>query len=96
MMNRAPRITYIGGLMPFLEWGGLRLLTDPTFDPPGTVYSTSAYSLRKTQGPVRPPNVLIPLDAVFLSHDHHFDNLDHRGRALLPQMPRILTIPAGA
>jgi len=34
----APRVTYIGGPTALLEWGGLRLLTDPTFDAAGTVY----------------------------------------------------------
>jgi hypothetical protein len=39
---------------------------------------------------------LLPLDAVLLSHDHHFDNLDHAGRALLPSARRVLTTGAGA
>jgi L-ascorbate metabolism protein UlaG (beta-lactamase superfamily) len=93
---RAPRITCIGGPTALLEWGGLCLLTDPTFDPSGTIYSTGAYSLRKNQEPALPPDALPALDAVLLSHDHHFDNLDHSGRDLLPQAARILTTPAGA
>ncbi|HSB69255.1 MAG TPA: hypothetical protein VLT62_08000 [Candidatus Methylomirabilis sp.] len=31
--------------------GGLRLLTDLTFDPGGSEYRTPGYVLRKTQGP---------------------------------------------
>ena len=29
------KITYVGGPTALLEVAGLRLLTDPTFDPPG-------------------------------------------------------------
>jgi len=90
------RLTYVGGPTALLELGGLRLLTDPTFDPAGTEYHTSAYILRKTQGPALPPDAIGALDAVLLSHDHHFDNLDRAGRELLARAPRILTTPAGA
>ncbi len=34
-----PRVTYVGGPTARLKWGGLRLLTDPTFDPAGGVYT---------------------------------------------------------
>ena len=37
-----------------------------------------------------------PVDAVLLSHDQHADNLDHAGRALLGQVPLVLTTQAGA
>jgi L-ascorbate metabolism protein UlaG (beta-lactamase superfamily) len=90
------RITYVGGPTSLLEVGGLRLLTDPTLDPAGTEYTTPAYTLRKTIGPALPAGDLLPLDAVLLSHDHHFDNLDHAGRALLPRACRVLTTAAGA
>jgi L-ascorbate metabolism protein UlaG (beta-lactamase superfamily) len=36
------------------------------------------------------------VDAVLLSHDHHFDNLDHSGRAMLPNVPFVYTTNAGA
>lgn len=91
-----PRVTYVGGPTALLEWGGLRLLTDPTFDPAGTVYAAAAYSLRKTQDPARPAAALLPVDAVLLSHDHHWDNLDHGGRSMLAEAPRVLTTAAGA
>ena len=74
-----PRVTYVGGPTALLEWGGLRLLTDPTFDPAGASFTAGAYQLRKTQGPARPAASLLPVDAVLLSHDHHFDNLDQSG-----------------
>ena len=36
-------LTYIGGPTALLELGGLRLLTDPTFDPAGSEYHTPVY-----------------------------------------------------
>ncbi|HSB55273.1 MAG TPA: MBL fold metallo-hydrolase, partial [Gemmatimonadales bacterium] len=89
------RLTYIGGPTILIEWRGLRLLTDPTFDPPGTSYPTPAYTLHKTLGPAISAEKLGPVDAVLLSHDHHFDNLDHAGRALLPLARQVLTTRAG-
>jgi L-ascorbate metabolism protein UlaG (beta-lactamase superfamily) len=32
------RLTHIGGPTLLIEVGGLRILTDPTFDPPGGRY----------------------------------------------------------
>lgn len=90
------RATYIGGPTALLDIAGLRLLTDPTFDPAGTEYRTPVYTLRKTSSPAVAADALGPIDAVLLSHDHHFDNLDHAGRALLPQVPLVLTTPVGA
>jgi L-ascorbate metabolism protein UlaG (beta-lactamase superfamily) len=88
--------TYIGGPTALIELGGLRLLTDPTFDPAGTAYPTGLYTLRKTAGPALDPESLGRIDAVLLSHDHHFDNLDHAGRALLRSTGMVLTTQAGA
>jgi len=68
------------------ERGGRRLLTDPTFDPAGEAYPTTAYTLRKTKGPAIPPETMGPVDAVFLRHEHHLDNLVHLGRPLLLQI----------
>lgn len=96
MSSRSLRATYIGGPTALLEWGGLRLLTDPTFDPAGESYTTAAYTLHKTMGPALTPGALGALDAVLLSHEHHFDNLDRAGRAMLPQASRVLTTTAAA
>lgn len=96
----APRLTYIGGPTVLLEWGALRLLTDPTFDPPGTryptAYPTGTCVLRKTLGPAVAPEALGRIDAVLLSHDQHADNLDHAGRAVLLRAGVVLTTPEGA
>lgn len=90
------RVSYIGGPTALLEFGGLRFLTDPTLDPGGTDYPTPAYTLHKTGGPVLPNGGIGALDAVLLSHDHHFDNLDHAGRGLLASTAAVFTTVAGA
>jgi L-ascorbate metabolism protein UlaG (beta-lactamase superfamily) len=90
-------ITYVGGPTALLEVGGLRLLTDPTFDPPGRRYNFGwGTSSRKLDGPALTPQALGPVDAVLLSHDHHDDNLDDAGRAMLPTVGQVLTTPSGA
>jgi L-ascorbate metabolism protein UlaG (beta-lactamase superfamily) len=89
------RITYLGGPSAIIEWHNARLLTDPTFDPAGEEYVLPAYTLRKTQGPALAPDAVGRIDAVLLSHDHHFDNLDRAGRAFLSGTT-VLTTKAGA
>ena len=91
-----PSFTYVGGPTALLEVGGVRLLTDPTFDPPGAEYRAGNYVLRKTQGPALALDALGRIDAVLLSHDHHFDNLDGSGRALLTRVSRVLAPRAAA
>ncbi|MFJ7049735.1 MBL fold metallo-hydrolase [Streptomyces sp. NPDC101112] len=91
------RVTHIGGPTALIEAGGWRLLTDPTFDPPGRRYSFGwGTSSRKTAGPALTAADLPPIDAVLLTHDHHGDNLDTAGRALLPAAGTVLTTPSGA
>jgi len=90
------KLTYIGGPTALLEFGGLRLLTDPTFDAPGGEYTTGPVTLRKIMGPALGSDAIGLLDAVLLTHDHHFDNLDHAGRALLGNMERVFTTKEGA
>lgn len=95
-MNNTPlKITYIGGPTALLEFGGLRLLTDPTFDPVGGDYTTGPVTLRKTAGPAVAPESL-SFDVVLLSHDHHADNLDRLGRDALRHAQKVLTTEAGA
>ena len=95
-MSSVPTLTYLGGPSALLEVEGFRLLTDPTLDPAGTDYPTPVYVLHKSQGPAIAPDALATPDAVLLSHDHHFDNLDHAGRRLLADVPLVLTTAAGA
>jgi L-ascorbate metabolism protein UlaG (beta-lactamase superfamily) len=91
------RITHIGGPTVLIEVGGWRLLTDPTFDPPGgRYYFGRGTSSRKLAGPAITPEQLGPVDAILLSHDHHDDNLDAAGRELLPSAGVVVTTVAGA
>jgi L-ascorbate metabolism protein UlaG (beta-lactamase superfamily) len=89
-------VTYIGGPTALLEFGGLRLLTDPTFDPAGSEYRHGPVTLRKLSGPALGAEALGPVDCVLLSHDHHADNLDHAGRRMLGSARTVLTTPDGA
>src|SRR3954463_7987845 len=90
-------LTHIGGPTVLIEGGGWRLLTDPTFDPAGGScrFGWGAGS-RKLAGPAIAAPDLGPIDAVLLSHDHHDDNLDAAGRALLPSAGTVVTTVAGA
>jgi L-ascorbate metabolism protein UlaG (beta-lactamase superfamily) len=90
-------ITHIGTATMLLEIGALRLLTDPVFDPAGGHYRFGwGTGSTKLSGPAIGPEQIGPLDAVLLSHDHHEDNLDRAGRALLPRAKRVLTTAPGA
>jgi L-ascorbate metabolism protein UlaG (beta-lactamase superfamily) len=91
------RITHIGGPTALIEVGGWRLLTDPTFDPPGRRYRFGWGSAsRKVVGPAIAAGDLAPIDAVLLTHEHHADNLDDAGRALLPSASVVVTTVSGA
>jgi L-ascorbate metabolism protein UlaG (beta-lactamase superfamily) len=91
------RITHLGGPTALIEVGGWRLLTDPTFDPPGRSYRFGwGTGSRKLAGPAIAADELGRIDAVLLSHDHHEDNLDPAGRALLPSAGTVITTSAGA
>lgn len=91
------RVTHIGGPTLLIEAAGWRILTDPTFDPPGGRYffGWGTYS-RKLAGPAIPASELGELDAILLSHDHHEDNLDAAGRELLPGAGAVITTVPGA
>ncbi len=84
----------VGGPTLLLRLGGTTLLTDPTFDQPRTYEAPRP--LTKLTGPAVGPDDLGPVDAVLLSHDQHFDNLDVSGRAFLDRVPLVLSTPAAA
>ena len=91
------RLTHVGGPTLLVEAHGWRILSDPTFDPPGRRYGFGwGTSSVKTTGPAVPVSELPPLELVLLSHDHHADNLDDAGRALLPRARSVVTTPSGA
>jgi L-ascorbate metabolism protein UlaG (beta-lactamase superfamily) len=91
------RLTHIGGPTLLVEVGGWRLLTDPTFDPPGRKWTFGpGAASRKLGGPALPAEELGDIDAVLLSHDQHGDNLDEAGRAFLPSAGTVITTTPGA
>jgi len=61
-------ITYIGGPTAILEYAGLRIITDPTFDPPGEYPDDDGEPLIKTVGPAIQRSAIGPVDLVLLSH----------------------------
>ena len=77
-------VTYIGGPTILLEYAGLMIVTDPTFDAPQS-YSDGDGSppLVKTAGPGIQRTDLPRVDIVLLSHHEHEDNLDYEGLELL-------------
>jgi L-ascorbate metabolism protein UlaG (beta-lactamase superfamily) len=87
-------LTLIGGPTVLIELAGFRLLTDPTFDPPGDYMG--AVRLEKTAGPALSAAEVGAVDAVLLSHDQHFDNFDRAGRAFISRARTTLTTQAGA
>jgi L-ascorbate metabolism protein UlaG (beta-lactamase superfamily) len=91
------RLTHIGGPTVLIEFAGWRLLTDPTFDPAGGKYRFGwGTGSKKETAPAIAAAEIGPIDAVLLSHDHHDDNLDAAGRALLPSAGTTITTEAGA
>jgi L-ascorbate metabolism protein UlaG (beta-lactamase superfamily) len=87
-------VRVFGGPTALFEYGGLRFLTDPTFDAPGD-YQVPGGRLTKTAPSAAAPTGLGRIDVVLLSHDEHPDNLDNAGRALLADVPLTLTTPGG-
>lgn len=77
-------VTYVGGPTAVLEWAGLRIVTDPTFDAPQTYPEPDGSTpLVKTTGPGTARGDLGHIDLVLLSHHEHKDNLDWEGLELV-------------
>lgn len=86
------RITHVGTACVLLECEGLRILTDPVFDPAGSRYDFGwGTGSTKLTPPAISPDALGKLDAILLSHDQHADNLDSRGREILSRAGRVVT-----
>ncbi|GAA1739684.1 MBL fold metallo-hydrolase [Microcella frigidaquae] len=88
-------VTVVGGPTALLEWAGLRLLLDPTFDEPRR-YGDEPDALEKTAPPAVAAADLGHIDAALVSHHHHEDNLDLAGRDLAISLPLVVTTAAGA
>ncbi|MEU2265515.1 MBL fold metallo-hydrolase [Streptomyces olindensis] len=87
-----------GGPTTVIEYGGLRFVTDPTFDPPGEypMPLPGDHRLVKTAPAAVTAADLGRVDAVLLSHDEHDDNLDHAGRTYLSEVPVVFTTVSGS
>ena len=92
------RLTHVGG--PTVLDRGRRLAaarpTRRSTPPAGGTPSAGAPSSRKLAGPAIAAADIGPIDAVLLTHDHHADNLDDAGRALLPSAGAVVTTAPGA
>jgi L-ascorbate metabolism protein UlaG (beta-lactamase superfamily) len=85
-------ITYIGGPTVLLDYADLRIVTDPTFDPPQTYAEPGSTTLVKTRGPAIQRSELGHIDLVLLSHHGHKDNLDYEGLELVARgVPTLST-----
>jgi L-ascorbate metabolism protein UlaG (beta-lactamase superfamily) len=90
-------VTYVGGPTAILEYAGLRILLDPTFDPPRQYDDGDGETLVKTTAPGVSVDDIGEIDLVLLSHHEHEDNLDSSGRELVRRLPLTLsTAKAGA
>jgi L-ascorbate metabolism protein UlaG (beta-lactamase superfamily) len=96
-VTEAPTLELVGGPTALITYGGLRVLTDPTFDQPGDYPRPGTpVVLHKLAGPAIALDDVLPVDVVLISHDHHSDNLDNSGREMLSRAGRVLTTGDGA
>lgn len=93
-METPIHVTYIGGPTVILEIAGLRIITDPTLDPPGVFPAGPNDSIKKLTGPAT--NDIGHIDLVLLSHDQHADNLDKMGRELIGQVKQTFSTTGAA
>ena len=92
----AVEVTYIDGPTTLLSVAGVTFITDPTFDPAGGEYTAGTVTLKKLAAPAKSASELGKIDVALVSHDQHPDNLDKAGKALLADVPLVLTTAAGA
>ncbi|KAF9877971.1 hypothetical protein CkaCkLH20_04547 [Colletotrichum karsti] len=88
-------ITFIGTATAILDIDGVRFLTDPFFHPAESWVSHENATLKVHHDPALHLKDLPPIDAVLLSHEDHWDNLDELGRQLLDGR-HVLTTADGA
>lgn len=79
-----------------LQYGDLRIVTDPAFDPAGGEYEHDFATLEKTGDPGQSIDQIGSVDIVLLSHDQHADNFDTSGRDLAAAAPLTITTEVGA
>jgi len=88
-------ITHIDTACVLININGFKILTDPTLDKkdgffPQYVSSPMAFS-KKYCSPSLSVEEIGKVDLVLLSHDHHSDNLDKKGRIFIQTIPTVLS-----
>jgi L-ascorbate metabolism protein UlaG (beta-lactamase superfamily) len=88
-------ITHIDTACVLLNINGFKILTDPTLDKkdgffPQYVSKPLAFS-KKYCDPSLSNEEIGKVDLVLLSHDHHSDNLDKKGRAFIKTVNTVLS-----
>ncbi|KAJ5354598.1 hypothetical protein N7541_005642 [Penicillium brevicompactum] len=91
--------THITTATAILNIDGVNFLTDPYFGDAGSFVADLDWSRARLKEDFGPPVMqlhdLPPIDAVLLSHEDHYDNLDPEGRKLLDGR-RVFTTMDGA
>lgn len=95
-MSEQIALTLVGGPTAVLEFGGIRIITDPTFDPPQSYKGHRAKVVEKVCGPALQVEDVLPIEVALVSHDHHPDNLDKSGREMLQNCGTVFTTVEGA
>jgi len=88
-------ITHIDTACILININGFKILTDPTLNNkdgwlPQYVSSPLAFS-KKYIDPAISAEEIGKVDLVLLSHDHHNDNLDKKGRVFIKTVPVVLS-----
>ncbi len=90
----AVSVTLVGGPTTVIEYAGLRLITDPTFDEPMSygpeMTGYDQITLVKTRPPAVPAARVGTVDVALVSHDH-WDNFDQAGRELTAHVPHAFS-----
>ncbi|KAI8289935.1 hypothetical protein K4K60_007404 [Colletotrichum sp. SAR11_57] len=88
-------VTFIGTATAIIDIDGIRFLTDPFFSPAESFVQSRNVTLKVHENPALNLRDLPPIDAVLLSHEDHWDNLDELGRQLLDGR-RVFTTQDGS
>lgn len=88
-------ITHIDTACVIIDINGFKILTDPTLNKrdgllPQYVSSPLAFS-KKYVDPALSTDEIGKVDLVLLSHDHHSDNLDKKGKAFIKTVKTVLS-----
>jgi L-ascorbate metabolism protein UlaG (beta-lactamase superfamily) len=92
-------LTYFGTATIRIATARAAVLTDPAFDPAGSFYDFGPWYTPRTwissEKTFDTPPAPERIDAFLITHDHHGDNLDLAGRALVAarDVPVVTTVP---